>query len=38
VEAIRDNQKVCELKTSYAPSTVAAGGNIVAVGEVSVII
>jgi hypothetical protein len=37
VEAIRDNQKVFELKTSYAPSAVAAG-NIVAVGEVGVIL
>jgi hypothetical protein len=40
IEAIRDNQKVFELKTSYTPSAVAAGRsvNIVAVGEVSVTI
>lgn len=40
VEAIRDNQKVFELKTSYAPSAVAAGRsiNIVAVGEVGIVV
>lgn len=40
VEAIRDNQKVFELKTSYSPSAVAAGKsiNIVAIGEVGVIV
>jgi len=39
VEAIRDNQKVFELKTSYTPSAVAASRsfNIVAIGEVGVI-
>ncbi|KIM91564.1 hypothetical protein PILCRDRAFT_810844 [Piloderma croceum F 1598] len=35
VEAIRDNQKVFELKTSYTPSAVAASKsiNIIAIGE-----
>ncbi|KAG1745275.1 WD40-repeat-containing domain protein [Suillus lakei] len=32
VEAIRNNQRVFELKPSYAPSVVGAGGNVVAVG------
>lgn len=35
VEAIRDNQKISELKASYEPSTVAASSSYVAVGEVS---
>ena len=35
VEAIRDNQKISELKTSYEPSAVAAISSFVAVGEVS---
>lgn len=36
LEAIRDNQRVFELKTSYTPSAVAAAKstNVVAVGEV----
>lgn len=34
VEVFRENQKVYELKPSYAPSTVGAGGSIVAIGEV----
>jgi len=40
VEAIRDNQKVFELKTSYTPSAVAAGKsiNIIAIGEVCVVL
>ena len=33
VEAIRDNQKVHELKTKYTPSVVAAQGSVVAVGS-----
>ncbi|KZP33736.1 WD40 repeat-like protein [Athelia psychrophila] len=33
VEAIRDNLKISELKASYEPSTVAASGSSVAVGE-----
>jgi len=38
VEAIRDNQRVFELKSSYVPSAVSAGGNVVAVGgEVSIV-
>jgi len=32
VEAIRNNQRVFELKPSYAPSAVGAGGLVVAVG------
>lgn len=32
LEAIRDNQKVFELKLSYSPNAVAAGKGIVAVG------
>ncbi|OAX35074.1 WD40 repeat-like protein [Rhizopogon vinicolor AM-OR11-026] len=32
VEAIRNNQRVFELKPSFAPSAVGAGGNVVAVG------
>lgn len=39
VEAIRDNQRVFELKPSYAPTAIGAGGNVVAVGgEVSICI
>ncbi|KAF7980578.1 hypothetical protein HWV62_37755 [Athelia sp. TMB] len=33
IEAIRDNQKISELKTSYEPSAVAAISSFVAVGE-----
>jgi hypothetical protein len=37
VEAIRNNQRLFELKPSYAPSVVGAGGLVVAVGgEVSI--
>ncbi|KAL1742536.1 WD40-repeat-containing domain protein [Schizophyllum fasciatum] len=32
VEAVRANQKVAEVKTTYAPSAVAAVGSVVAVG------
>ena len=36
VEAVRSNQKVFELPTKYAPSAIAAVGNVVAIGgEVS---
>ena len=36
VEAVRSNQKVFGLLTSYTPSAIAAAGNVVAVGgEVS---
>lgn len=34
VEAIRDNQKISELKSSYAPSAVATSKSFVAIGEV----
>ncbi|EGO03741.1 hypothetical protein SERLA73DRAFT_175361 [Serpula lacrymans var. lacrymans S7.3] len=32
VEAVRDNQRIFDLKPAYVPSSVAAGGSIVAVG------
>ncbi|KAH7925452.1 WD40 repeat-like protein, partial [Leucogyrophana mollusca] len=32
VEAVRDNQRVFELKPSYGPSAVAVGGDVVAIG------
>ena len=35
VEVFRDNQKVFELKSSYAPSAVGASSSVIAVGEVS---
>lgn len=36
VEAVRENQRVFEVKPKFAPSAVAASGSVVAVGgEVS---
>ncbi|KAH7913317.1 WD40-repeat-containing domain protein [Hygrophoropsis aurantiaca] len=32
VEAVRDNQRVFELKANYSPSAIAVGGDVVAIG------